>query len=193
VVDRFVDVRTKIRAELNAKAEADAKKKRDDDEKLTRAREAEIARIKELERLARLEVHIVHNSRWIAAIPFGVGQFQNGQTAGGWLFLTTEAALAATSIITETTKASLESQGFAPGVDTNALNSQTHRLKLINWSVFGGLVAVAAGGVLHAQLTFVPEFREVRERALPPPVNLTVAPSIGTLPNGGFLGLQGTF
>jgi tetratricopeptide (TPR) repeat protein len=194
VVDRFVDVRTKIRGELNAKAEADAKKKHDEEEKLRRAREAEKARIKELEKLARQEVHVLHNSRWIASIPFGVGQFQNGQTAGGWLFLTTETSLAATSIITAAIKSSLESQAFGAGVDRAALNTQTHRLAVINWSAFGGLLLVAAGGIFHAQLTFIPEFREVRERPLPPaPVTSKLTPSIGVLPSGGFLGLQGTF
>ncbi|MBI5532764.1 MAG: hypothetical protein HY898_08630 [Deltaproteobacteria bacterium] len=194
VVDRFVDVRTKIRAELNAKAEEDAKKKREEEEKLRRAREAEKARIRELEKLARQEVHVVHNSRWIASIPFGVGQFQNGQTAGGWLFLTTEAALGATTIITATIKSSLESQGNSDLVNTAALNSKTRELATINQYFFAGFAAVAAGGILHAHLTFVPEFRVVRERPLPPPpVSTVVTPSIGVLPRGGFLGLQGTF
>ena len=52
--------------------------------------------ITELERLASEELHVRHNSRWIALIPGGVGQFQNDQDALGWTLLGGEAALALT-------------------------------------------------------------------------------------------------
>jgi hypothetical protein len=177
-------------------AAADAKKKQESEAKQRRAREAEKARIKELEKLARQELNVTHNSRWIAAIPFGVGQFQNGQTAGGVLFLATELALAAGSITTAVIVQSYESHGNDPGVDTAALNSRVRTFRDANYLTFGGMMAVAAGGVLHAQLTFVPEFRVTRERRIPPPLVVgrrSVVPSVGMLPGGGFFGLQGTF
>lgn len=195
VVDRFTDVREKIRAELNAKAIADAKKKRDEEERARAARLAEKARLQQLEALAGQELHVVHNSRWIASLPFGVGQFQNRQPVAGWLLLTGEAALAATTIVTSTLKESYEAQGFDAGVDRPELNRRVSTLKIVNWASFAGFLGLAAFGVGHAHLTYVPEFRTVRQRPLPPPpaVYSPVAPAVGLLPGGGFMGLRGQF
>jgi tetratricopeptide (TPR) repeat protein len=192
VADRFTDVREKIRAALDAKAMEDSRKKRQQDEELKAAREAEKERIRQLEKLASQEVHVSHNSRWIAAIPFGVGQFQNGHVAGGWLFLLSEVALTATTVVTSMVLQNLESQGFKRGVDTIALNSRVNNLHTLNIAAFAGLMTVASVGVLHAQLTFVPEVRTIRSRPLPP-APVRVAPSVGIAPGGGFLGLSGSF
>jgi len=194
VADRFTDVREKIRAALDAKAMEDARKRRQQDEAAKAAREVEKERIRQLEKLASQEVHVVHNSRWIAAIPGGVGQFQNGQTAGGWLFLLSEVALTTTTVVTSMVLQNLESQGFKPGVDTVALNSRVNNLHTLNMASFAGLITVAAVGVLHAQLTFVPEVKTIRPRPLPPaPAPIRVAPAAGLAPGGGFVGLTGSF
>lgn len=191
VLDRFADVRAKLRAELDAKQAEKLRKEQEERERIRKQQQAERARIAELERLAKQEHHIEHNSRWIAAIPFGVGQFQNGQNAGGWLFLTSETLLAATTVVTSALWQSYQSQGVQGGVDWNELNSRQSTAKTINNAAFFALVGVMVGGVFHAQLTFVPERRATRERPLPK--TLTVTPSASALPSGGWLGIQGRF
>lgn len=54
-------------------------------------------REQQLEKLAREESLVASNSRYIATIPFGVGQFQNGDEAVGALFLVSETLLLATA------------------------------------------------------------------------------------------------
>ena len=54
-----------------------------------------------------VERHYVRNSMAVSFIPFGAGQFQNGQPAKGWFFLGTEAALATVSIAAFTTNFAL--------------------------------------------------------------------------------------
>ncbi len=67
-----------------------------------RQRDAEAAerRRRDAERLAPLRTTVVfeRHSFAINFIPFGAGQFQNGDRGKGWLFLGTEAALAAISV-----------------------------------------------------------------------------------------------
>jgi hypothetical protein len=59
-----------------------------------------------------VEKHVVHNSFSINFIPFGAGQFQNGERAKGWVFLVSEAALAALSVGAMSTNFAL--YGFRP-------------------------------------------------------------------------------
>ena len=58
----------------------------------------------------------------------------------------------------------------------------------ISWVSFA---VVVAGGILHAQLTFVPSEPTIRVRQLPK--WLTVQPSAFSVPQGGVVGLQGVF
>ncbi len=191
VLDRFTDVRARMREELEEKAREEARaeqeKLRQEQEKKARER----ARIKELERLASQEVHVEAHSRWIAMIPFGVGQFQNDQRALGWTLLGSEAALAGTSIVASVVVQSLQSQGTKPTVDKQNLNDRTSRWEQVNHLSFIACVVAAAGGVLHAQLTYVPERREVVRRPLPP--SLQVVPSAAAIDKGAVVGIQGSF
>jgi len=120
-----------------------------------------------------------------------VGQFQNRQTAAGWLFLTSETLLAATTVVTSALWQSYQAQGVQGGVDWIELNSRQSTAKTINNAAFFALIGVMVGGVVHAQWTFVPERRVTKERPLPK--SLTVTPTASALPSGGWLGLQGSF
>ena len=98
VIDRFLQVKDALKAEL---AEAEAKKR-----EAARAAAAAAAartaaekrRVARLEELASQEVQVEKNSRWVAAIPFGAGQFQNRDPLLGYLFLGSEVLLAGTAI-----------------------------------------------------------------------------------------------
>src|SRR5262245_33265473 len=91
VIDPFLVIKRGLRNEIEAleRARAEVREKADREQR---------AYIAPRRRLAGQETIIVKNSRWLAAIPFGVGQFQNGQTGLGYAFLISEALLAGTSI-----------------------------------------------------------------------------------------------
>ncbi|MCU0691576.1 MAG: hypothetical protein MUF54_09255 [Polyangiaceae bacterium] len=192
VLDRFTDVRTRIRDELEAKAREKAEKERGERERERAAKAHEQARVAELERLARQQVRVVENSRWISLVPFGVGQFQNDQDGLGWAFFSVQAALATTTIVTAGIHQSLQSRGTEPNIDKHDLNARSATMQTINNAAWIGWALATVGGVVHAQLTFVPEKREVRQRELPE--RLRAQPSLAVAPEGGgAVGLVGMF
>ncbi len=198
VVDRFLKVREELYSELRAaEAQAIDKARRQAREKQRRDSE-DWARMLLLERLARQEVLITKNHRYIAMVPFGVGQFQNADKPLGWLFFGAEAALGISALTSLGVHSHLQAQadriasrgGVAPGV-----GDRLHAWWLaLNVSTYG-LIGVAAVGITQAQVAFVPEVRTVRERKLPP-LNrgtLELAPNVAVGAGGLELGLTGRF
>lgn len=190
VLDRFNEVLGRMKAEIEriererlAAEEAERKRREE-----LRRREDE--RRAEIERMAAQETVMRQNSRWVAMVPFGAGQFQNQQTGLGWALLGGQAALALTSAVAYLFEYQIV-RDYRQGVTVreDAVRKQDQAV-LVNRIAFGALLGVAAGGVLHAQLTFVPEVREMRERPLPPPV---VMPTAEMLPGGALLGVTGRF
>ena len=147
-------------------------------------------RIAMLEKLASEQIVTEKNSRWVALLPFGIGQFQNGQAGLGWTFLAGEGLLGAGSIVGaaltlyntgQTQAAVLRGDGTAAGY-----NARAQEAAFVG-DVFGGAFLLAAAvGVIHAELAFVPERTTLKRRALPP---VTWMPWIG--PSGA--GLTVTF
>ncbi|HJK97494.1 MAG TPA: hypothetical protein RMF84_09745 [Polyangiaceae bacterium LLY-WYZ-14_1] len=127
------------------------------------------AYIAALEAQAAEEVRVRRNSRWIAAIPFGVGQFQNGHDGLGWALLLSESALAVTSATFGYLHRELDPQD---ALERNATPSSFERVeriyRLTNWIATATLGVLILVGIVDAQLRFVPERREVAPRALPP-------------------------
>lgn len=198
VVDRFLRVQQEMQDEIRkaeqetvAKAVAEAARR----QKLENER---WARMLLLERLAAQELVIEKNRRWIAALPFGVGQFQNRDEGLGYLFLTTEAvlgltALTALSVHTNIqTNADRTSEGSAvPGVNER-LEAWHLVLRTSSWAFVG----VAALGILEAQLSFVPEFRRVRRRSpseLPRRASIELTPSVSAGQGSFDVGVTGRF
>lgn len=183
VVDRFTDVRARLEPELERRdaAERAAREK---------ARAAQDAYVGALEKLAGEETLVVRRSRWIALVPFGAGQFQNGQTALGWTLLGVETALAGASLWAGIDWQSLVSK-YDQRVDVAALNDKLATRQRESLWLGGAFAAVALGGILHAELTFVPEVKETRRRPLPPRPALT--PTAAALPGGAVVGLGGSF
>jgi hypothetical protein len=190
VLDHFNEVLGRMKAEIEriererlAAEEAERKRREE-------VRRREEARRAEIERMAAHETVMRQNSRWVAMVPFGAGQFQNQQPVLGWSLLGGQAALALTSAVAYLVEYQIV-RDYRQGttVREDAVRKQDQAV-LVNRIAFGALIGVAAGGVLHAQLTFVPEVRETRERPLPPPV---VLPTAEMVPGGGLLGVTGRF
>lgn len=214
VVSLFLEVRDEVQQLIADREREQVLRLRRENEKARRRAELRMERERQLEELAGKETIIAKNSRILAALPYGVGQFQNGDRNLGGFFLVTEGLLtvsAATSgLILEGMTARKNRSERRP--DKTRYDNQTEAAYLVmKWSTWS-LLGVYALGVLEAQLRFKPERRLAdRPRPLPPDLDEEdgaqasedttsdsaggplVRPSMGVLPGGGFVGVTGRF
>jgi hypothetical protein len=207
VVNAFIDARARIREKLNEIAHEKAVREA---ERRARAEaEAKLAeqRLKLLEKLAGEEKTVALHSRWIALVPFGAGQFQNGQTALGWGFLGLESALFAAAAITlpvYLTDLQSESTAYAHGdqYSTNAYMNRAAAVQLANIGLNLALAGVAITGIVQAEVAYVPEEAHLVHRtipdvapAAPPKVSFQLAPVAPVEARGGTVafGIVGKF
>ncbi|MCA9582795.1 MAG: tetratricopeptide repeat protein [Myxococcales bacterium] len=166
VVDAFESVRERIRR-IQA---AEARREREESEKREQQRLKDWlehrGKMLELQDLAKTDYVEVHNSRLIAAIPFGVGQFQNGHDALGTGLAISEGLLAVTSITTYFLHESLRNE-TPTAADRNDAEALRDGFQVANWLSAGILGLVAVVGVIDAQSRFVPVFRTEKPRELP--------------------------
>jgi hypothetical protein len=171
--------------------------------------EAERRRVQRLEEIARRETIVSRNDRWLAAVPFGVGQFQNREPALGWIFLGTEIALAGTALGSLIVESSLNGKADdnLSAAETRELNTKVDTAHQVFVVSSWGFIGVGVLGIVQAQLAYVPEFRSTRMRSLPPDLRRSeepppkttsrIRPSIrpGAIPtrNGFQLGVTGSF
>jgi hypothetical protein len=200
-----VQVRTSLMEALERQQEEELQREREEAEARLRAEQRERWRVAELERLASLETVVRRNDRWMAWVPFGLGQFQNEDNTLGWVFLTAESALTITALTATSIELGLHSQadgGRAP-LNSDDLTSKVRAARGVGTVAWVSLVGVAAAGILEANLSYRSEVelgqrRRVLPDALRPrePVrssssksSLTVRPELGL----GWLGLEGEF
>jgi len=197
VTDRFTELRGKLREELEQKAREDAEKARERRLAEQRAREEEQRWIAQIAKLASEEKRVEVNSRWIAALPFGVGQYQNGDTRLGLFFTVSQVLLGATTMVSAGVTSSFASvnpnQVDAQGnpVDIVALRQRIDTWAAINRIAFSGWAALTVAGIVQAQIAFVPEREKILKRPIPPRPRVT--PIVSALPGGAGLGVVGTF
>lgn len=202
VIDHFLHVQDELHAEIHHAEQERIQKAEAAHRRAQQAQKQRAARIAQLKQMASEQQLIVKNQRWIAAVPFGVGQFQNRQPALGWTFLVGEVALGGTALTSMLLQAYYRSQALDPTKSAASLrqNDQAAQTVLIVSSY--GLLAVTAAGILQAELAFVPEFKGgVRRRALPKALesaknhtpSWSITPSAAPLPGGAELGVVGRF
>lgn len=175
-INTFIDVRSSLleqirNAQVAAAKLAAEKKARDEAD-----REAQRIWLEKVKAQAGEEKITVRHSRIVASLPFGAGQFQNGQPVAGWILLGTEvAALAGTAVtygmyLHARTRENEELR--RPAGDVNQLVPQYHQraedVRLVNLGFAGAFVALAATGIAQAHIAFVPEAAEKKKRDLPP-------------------------
>lgn len=189
---------SRIKAELSEeRADRAAREAREAAEKKIaeeRATEAERARLARLIQLARTERRITERSRWIAMVPFGVGQFQNGHDGLGLLLAVTEGVLLAGSITAWVFHDDLRGQNPASHKLDDARLAEG-AFRYINQISFGMFAVVAVTGVIDAQLRFRETVAVEVQRPLPPDLEpldkAKPSVSLGIGPLG--LNLSGTF
>ncbi|HVJ15193.1 MAG TPA: hypothetical protein VM686_07125 [Polyangiaceae bacterium] len=201
VVERFLRVRQSMAEELRKEdlKRLEEAKKAAEEQKLRQEEEQKyLARV---EAMAAKETVIDPNSRWIAALPFGVGQFQNGDRSLGYVFLGTEVlalGTGLTALAVATQISAQESEIEAKGGESDAASrAQDWHLvgRIGTWSFIG----LAVIGIAEAELSFVPERSYTRSRRLPrrpapaTKANLGAMPDVSLSSDGFSLGISGRF
>jgi hypothetical protein len=174
----FIDTRARLREALEAKQRELYRRaaERRANEEAKKQREAE--RIKMLEKQAGEAFVTQKHSRWTALLPFGVGQFQNGQRTAGWIFLAGEAALVAVGVATvpvyyvDLASAHDALPAGTAYTTTSASQAQAYldranATRYVNLSAYGALGLMAIIGAIQAEVAFVPEAVRIEPRALP--------------------------
>lgn len=202
VIDVFVQVRSTLMDDLRRQQEEEYLRSAERAAEQRKRAEQERQRVAELERLASTETLIQKNERWMAWLPFGLGQFHNGDQTLGWIFLSTELALAATAITATSIELGLHARaegGRAP-LDSQDLTSKVRAAHQVGTAAWLSLIGVAAAGVIEANLSYRSELPAgQRRRRLPdslrsidapaPASSLRLSPIVGA----GWAGVSGTF
>ncbi|HYQ00106.1 MAG TPA: hypothetical protein VER96_15630 [Polyangiaceae bacterium] len=198
VIDRFLRVRQTM-FDVIKKAEDDRIKRAQEVAAQQEARaKRERERVAALERLAQQETVSTPHSRWLAMVPFGVGQFQNGDKPLGYVFLTSEVVLAATTLTAlgvETHLVLATSQLDKPDPSNNTRNQNWKTA--LEYSSYAW-IGVSLIGIIEAQISFVPEQRQIKKRDLPPRLrpetsSFRVVPNAAPVNGGAVFGLSGRF
>lgn len=199
VIDKFLQARQQMLDYIHEQEQQRIKAAQAKAQKAEKAEKKRRERIARLKELASEETIVTKNSRWLAAIPFGVGQFQNRQSALGWTFLTSETLLAGTAFGMIALQSQYAHQAFDVGKGP-ALRQNSATAQKVLYATGYGFLGVAVLGIVQAQIAYKPEFRDgVRKRKLPPDLQKvsrapTITPGGGPLAGGGFtLGVTGRF
>jgi hypothetical protein len=198
VINMFIDIRAQLRERIKAAAENAARLEAE-----RRAREAAEKKAREewqkkVEKMASEEIITSRHSRLVACLPFGAGQFQNGQPVLGWILLGTQAAAVAGTLVTwpmyryarTRQKEEIDPPNFDKDGKAAGYQQRADDLEVANWIFAGSFVAIAAVGIVQANLVFKSETTEVKKRDLPAVSKIT--PTITATPGGGvFVGLTG--
>jgi hypothetical protein len=150
-----------------------------------------------LEKMATEETVTTNHSRWVGLVPFGTGQFQNGKTTLGWVFLTMESALLLGAIVTVPiylVDLQSRSDAYRAGqiVQAQEYIDRANVVFYTNLALNGAFAAASIVGVIEAEVNYVPSVVEVKHRTIPTlsPVPLVVPSPDG---HGAIFGLTGRF
>jgi tetratricopeptide (TPR) repeat protein len=204
VVDRFAQVRARLRDELAKQSQARTKLSRDRQVAMQKLREAQEKWLAELERLASREKRVEVHSRWVALLPLGIGQYQNGDMRLGAFFSASEVLLGATTLVTAGLVATYGNINRRICGTRECLSDVQRNIDiaaLVNRIAFSAWIGVTVAGIAQAELQFVPERITYKTRPLPPRPRLgpavspspTVAPTVSFLPGGFSVGVVGQF
>lgn len=183
----FVAVRKRMERESLKEArqrerdEQQARKEAAD--KLIEERE-DLLRLVELAETERVERN---NSRWIALLPFGVGQFQNGHNNLGTFLAVSEALLVALNITSYFLHQSLEGQQPEPDRLGEARFAEK-TFRITNQVTLGVVALLCVGGIVDAQIRFKPIWTRQRRRKIPDDLRDTL--QLGSAGQSAAIGLR---
>jgi tetratricopeptide (TPR) repeat protein len=187
VQEAFLNARQKIEKE---RAAAEEQKKRALDEAANRKKAERIDDREKIRRvfvLAQTERVEKLHSRWIAAVPFGVGQFQNGDSGWGTFFAVTEGITAAINVLSYFLHGGLKGQKPSDAEQGEAKLAEGV-FRYTNQVSFVLLVGLVAGGIIDAQVRYHPFEVTRRKRELPEELRETLKFTIGAGSIGARIG-----
>ncbi|HTO97232.1 MAG TPA: tetratricopeptide repeat protein [Myxococcales bacterium] len=142
------------------------------------AEEAERRRQRELEEERRrlqqispsIERRVVQHEFWVTMMPFGIGQFQNGDRTLGTILATSElvagAASAGSALLIEGLRDNATLRFDNTGTGSTPYKT-AQRLDVVKWVGAGVFFALWAAGAVHAALNYKAE-EQLPDRILPP-------------------------
>jgi len=172
VVNAFIDTRARLHARLEEIQREQYRRAAERKAREEVAHQREVARLKMLEKLAGEAEVTEKHSRWIALLPFGAGQFQNGQRTLGWFFVATESTLVAGGLVTVPIYwADLAKANQTYSLPTAPIAQQyldrANTVQYINLALYGALAATVIAGAIQAEVAYVPDPVSIRPRAVP--------------------------
>jgi tetratricopeptide (TPR) repeat protein len=175
-INEFIDVRSSLLEQIRNAQQTAARLAAERKAHEEAEREKQRVWLEKLKAQAAEEKITVRHNRVVASLPFGAGQFQNGQPVLGWIFLGTEVAAIAGTAVTYGmflyARNRENDELRRPGGDVNQLAPQYHQraeeLRVANLGFVGAFVGIAAIGIVQAHLAYVPESPEKKKRELPP-------------------------
>lgn len=189
----FLDEIQRVQDEKMEAARLEAEKRAE----LVRQEQLRVAR---LESLVASETLVHQNYRWIASVPFGVGQFQNGDDVWGALFLGSELLALGTAVFSVSSELGIHSlaNGGSNVRDADSYNQPLRQVRTAGVLGSAAFVFLATVGILEAHINFVPE-RDVgrRPRPLAPELrrkeSVVISPTFTTSGKSMELGVVGRF
>jgi tetratricopeptide (TPR) repeat protein len=171
-IDMYIDVRSsmleQIRIDQQNKAQLAKEKKAAEEAERAAQREW----LEKVKKQAAEEKITVKHSRLIAALPFGIGQFQNRDPVLGWIFLGAEVAAITGTAITFGMYNYARGRADEEKNGSNQLTPQwlnrAEDIRVVNLGFTIGLIGAAAVGITQAQIAFTPEAAVTKPRDLPP-------------------------
>ena len=177
----FPDEVGRLFSEVKARVDAERQRAQQDREKTQAAQAEQAARhARQLEQqrdgmsrllsLASTERIEERHSRWIASMPFGIGQFQNGNDGLGLVLAVSEGSLLAISFASFLLHENLRGQDpNTPALRQDARTAEAV-FRYTNQISLGLFTVLAVTGIVDAHLRFQPSRAYDRRRPLPPEV-----------------------
>ncbi|MET0385779.1 MAG: hypothetical protein ABW321_07460 [Polyangiales bacterium] len=182
----FAQVKTRLDSERRVAEE----ERRREEERITKLQQERSTQERErwarLIELAETERHEEVRTRWVAFMPFGIGQMQNGHGGLGAVLAVSEGSLLLVSFVSWLVHENLRGQQpLPPQRDEFNLTERVSRYtNQVSFALFGVL---AVTGIIDAQVRFEESVDRVHKRPLPPELR---APSARVSVSGRGLSLQ---
>jgi len=161
---------SRVKARLDSERRVAEEEQRREQDRLSRKEiermEGEQKRWARLTALAQEERVLQQRSRWIALMPFGIGQVQNGHASLGAILAVSEVSLLLVSLVSWGVHENL--RGQSPAANERDEYNLTERVSRYTNQVSLGLFGVIAiTGIIDAQVRFEGDSARTRKRMLP--------------------------
>ncbi len=166
VVALFDQVKESVRGELARQREAEQQRELEAERRVRAAEQLRRTNLLRLRTLAESQELLVENSRWIASVPFGVGQFQNGDRGLGVALAMAQGLAVASSIVSYVghERVADDSPTMAELRETKQSEKLWRTTNRVSFSTFAVLALI---GIIDAHVRFVPGRISSRRRPLP--------------------------